>query len=642
MRSTSTFLPNVFNCTDGSGFRWDIQGDRGDIGDGTSDAYDGFPNLCVTSDLTKTTSCNFSTEMYVLATNAPMTSMAVPGGEEVFLGTDNLGSLRVSRRIFIPTAAGATGYARFVDVIENVGSSSATVKVRVGTADSGANLGCDSTCQVLNSSSGSTMLGPNVLWWVTDDSNLSGGDSAIAMVVDNPGRAFVANALQEPPLFSFTSRDWFYWEYEPVTIPAGGTVAYMHFQVQRVDGGAAEAVARALQTITPGDLAGLPNALRRQIQNFQLPPPPNCGDGILQTDEGEECDDGNTLDEDSCTRFCVPNVCGDGAVFTGVEECDDGNGFDLDECTNECTLPVCGDGIRATVEECDEGEDNSDTEPDACRLTAGGGCVFGFCTDGVVDTGEECDDGNEVDDDACSNGCVIAFCGDGILQLGLGEECDDGNTFDGDACTASCLDAVCGDGITRIGVEDCDDGNADPDDGCNNECVADRCGDGIITGTEACDDGDDNSDVNPDACRTNCNDAGCGDGVVDTGEACDDGNLDPADDCNPACQASTCGDGFISDTELCDDGDTNGMVFGGCNFDCSDFVRTMPDMGMEDMGTPDDDMGMTDPDGGVTVTDGGPGTTPPPASSGGCAAGGAGAGGMLFSLLMLGLRRRRD
>ena len=43
----------------------------------------------------------------------------------------------------------------------------------------------------------------------------------------------------------------------------------------------------------------------------------SCGDGVL--DEGEECDDGNAVDEDGCPSGgkggCKSAVCGDGVVW---------------------------------------------------------------------------------------------------------------------------------------------------------------------------------------------------------------------------------------------------------------------------------------------------------------------------------------
>lgn len=62
---------------------------------------------------------------------------------------------------------------------------------------------------------------------------------------------------------------------------------------------------------------------------------------------------------------------------------------------------ICGDGVVEGTEECDDGDENSNTEADACREN----CQEAECGDGVEDTGEECDDGNGVDDDECNNDC---------------------------------------------------------------------------------------------------------------------------------------------------------------------------------------------------------------------------------------------
>jgi hypothetical protein len=48
---------------------------------------------------------------------------------------------------------------------------------------------------------------------------------------------------------------------------------------------------------------------------------------------------------------------------------------------------VCGNGIVEGDEQCDEGIDNSDEAPDACRMN----CLLPSCGDGVVDSGEGCD-----------------------------------------------------------------------------------------------------------------------------------------------------------------------------------------------------------------------------------------------------------
>jgi len=33
-----------------------------------------------------------------------------------------------------------------------------------------------------------------------------------------------------------------------------------------------------------------------------------CGDGVVQTQDGEQCDDGNRLDHDGCSSTCAIEV----------------------------------------------------------------------------------------------------------------------------------------------------------------------------------------------------------------------------------------------------------------------------------------------------------------------------------------------
>lgn len=158
-----------------------------------------------------------------------------------------------------------------------------------------------------------------------------------------------------------------------------------------------------------------------------------CGDLFVDPDLGEECDDGNTDDEDECLSDCTLPKCGDGVVRIGSEDCDDGNADDTDACVSGCVAASCGDGfVQAGVEDCD---DNNTVDGDACSST----CTAGVgCGNNIVEADEECDDGNTNDFDACTTACTTAYCGDGFAQAGE-EECDDGNTVDDDACSNGCV-----------------------------------------------------------------------------------------------------------------------------------------------------------------------------------------------------------
>lgn len=113
-----------------------------------------------------------------------------------------------------------------------------------------------------------------------------------------------------------------------------------------------------------------------------------CGDGVIQ--DGEACDDGNEVNEDSCLNDCHLATCGDSIVWSRIEACDDGNG-DEEICTSNCASPNCGDGVVQEGEECD---DENETLSDGCgrclicdlenESCTANGCCSGFtCQEGV-------------------------------------------------------------------------------------------------------------------------------------------------------------------------------------------------------------------------------------------------------------------
>lgn len=115
-----------------------------------------------------------------------------------------------------------------------------------------------------------------------------------------------------------------------------------------------------------------------------------CSNGII--DRGEQCDDGNRVDEDACKNDCTNNVCGDGVENPGLEECDDGKyNSDTGPCRSSCKRNICGDGfLNEGVEGCDNGMENSDSSD--CKSD----CSTNVCGDGHVLIGKErCDAGEE-------------------------------------------------------------------------------------------------------------------------------------------------------------------------------------------------------------------------------------------------------
>ncbi len=186
-----------------------------------------------------------------------------------------------------------------------------------------------------------------------------------------------------------------------------------------------------------------------------------CGDGVV--DPGEVCDDGvNDGAYGGCMGDCaaLAPFCGDGERNDALETCDDGNTVDDDTCSNQCQRPRCGDGVVQGNEQCEGGVELAAT----CESLGfdGGelGCVATRCRfatelcfacgDGQIGGDEACD-GAELGGATCE---ALGFAGG---QLGCGADC---SALD----VGGCLDAL-------------------PVEGC---CVSGDLGSCQLAGVESC------------------------------------------------------------------------------------------------------------------------------------------------------------
>ncbi|HSW59617.1 MAG TPA: DUF4215 domain-containing protein, partial [bacterium] len=343
-----------------------------------------------------------------------------------------------------------------------------------------------------------------------------------------------------------------------------------------------------------------------------------CGDGVIDTAMGEECDDGvanNDFAPLACRTTCRMPKCGDGILDPG-EQCDDSNLDNFDSCTDMCKHAKCSDGIQKTTdstvgsfifvtnEACDDGNTISG---DYCRNDCL--AVTGFCGDGVKQTNEACDKATTgVGIGAyCSNDCknILGRCGDGVVQVFASEVCDHNDQPNGNYCAPNCKSQYgaygsCGDGIIQAN-EVCDKAAFGAGIGayCSNDCKANlgSCGDLVIQrnscsgytvctalittncckvvagASELCDDGANNgaykavTNVNDAYCNTNCAGRGaggfCGDNNTNSPhENCDDGGNNGLYStsypgfCSANCQvvggAGYCGNSTKEGPEQCD------------------------------------------------------------------------------------------
>lgn len=186
---------------------------------------------------------------------------------------------------------------------------------------------------------------------------------------------------------------------------------------------------------------------------------PVCPDG--EVEQGETCDDGNSIDGDGCSSTCQDEGCVADTPAPGyptVGVCDDSMGCTMDTCnttTHLCEHPFsCDDGIDCTTDQCVSGQCQNTANDSFCDDS--NLCTSDICTTvfgcqhanvpGPCDDGQSCTINDQCLLGVCQGtpqGCMI--CGDGIPDSG--EACDHGanNGVAGDSCASDCSFVSCGD-----------------------------------------------------------------------------------------------------------------------------------------------------------------------------------------------------
>lgn len=242
-----------------------------------------------------------------------------------------------------------------------------------------------------------------------------------------------------------------------------------------------------------------------------------CGDGFLQ--RGEECDDGNSFNNDGCSATCddeqAGTICGN-YILEGDEQCDDGNNTAGDGCGEYCSIE---DQVICMSNNCQDSIETISSVFNISGLSANQFCEeFRMCGNGRRDSGEACDYNDTSDPRRlqCTALCryeVRGWCGNGTREAG--EQCEDGNLRNGDGCSSTCrkeTQTQCNlDGVWSVG-ESCDSSFADMGryipsgfecEGCRIKRTGTTCGNSSQEFGEECDAGASNGTAGS-TCSATC------------------------------------------------------------------------------------------------------------------------------------------
>ena len=341
------------DLTDPEGFLWDIQDDDyGEIGNGTTDAYDNWPQMCVTLDqaLPSTSNCT-AAETYNAGGVAGTLELA---GRQVATKVESINGLNVQRKIFVPDT-GLLGFCRYMEVLQNPTASTISVKLRIGSVDGTyADLGSDGGTTVTSTSDGSGILGPGLTFFTTDDASDGAGDPSMAHVMGSAGAFVPVSDVRQN--VGGQGTDGFYWEYANVSIPSGATVVLLHFQSQQQDRAGSQAISEDLQDplSIPEALFGVTSEELGGIVNFPLGPDSD-GDG---SPDSVDCEP-----NDPTIHPGAVEVVGDGVD----SDCD---GFDGVDCYDDLDLDGYGVGASyvsgcVAANQVSIGGDCDDNDPNA-------------------------------------------------------------------------------------------------------------------------------------------------------------------------------------------------------------------------------------------------------------------------------------
>lgn len=348
---------DTLGLEDSFGGIWDVGGHAGDAdiydaGIDTnndqsidrSDAYDNAPDLAISNDGGATWT-EYDGDFTGSNSGWDQCSLEL-GGRQVAFPTQSIAGLDASRKIYVP--ASGLAFARFLDILHNPGSSPVTVDIDLFGGQVGANLGSDTDTTLAASSAGHvspstgdmSTLNSDDSWATTWDGSPTGDPS----LAHNWQPSVAAAGLDRADQVGVTtgSPDELIFEYDGVTIPPGGTVAYMNFEAMRADNSQSMAAAQAIDAQPDTLFAGMTSDQLSELRNWTIDAD---GDGV--TNSADNCPAVSNADQSDIDHDGVGDACDDDIDGDGLS-----NAIEAQLGTNPRSADTDGDGHADAHDSC--------------------------------------------------------------------------------------------------------------------------------------------------------------------------------------------------------------------------------------------------------------------------------------------------
>ena len=204
-------------------------------------------------------------------------------GREIVVKETDLGGVNVTRKVYVSEDA---YFARYLEILSNTSPTDITVDLRISSDFYDYYISPyypHETAAIVNTSSGDDQIQVGIespdLWVTVDDNkpedpfvNTSNNIPPSAFVWAGPDAETYPDTAALSPFDAGTASPAnLVVQWSSVTIPAGQSVAFMHFVVPHASREAARASAERLSAVPPEALSGLSLAEIAMVQNFALP-----------------------------------------------------------------------------------------------------------------------------------------------------------------------------------------------------------------------------------------------------------------------------------------------------------------------------------------------------------------------------------